>query len=658
MTGIVAAVGFLWPFAGTSTLEGLGVVVYVLVILLVLPLGWVVIRRRLGLAVAGPLWPLLYFLILSSTYALATPPWQTPDEPQHMLYSEIVRVSGVPAAAHLNDGKPLTRQEFAEVGGVARTVLRSVRQVDRWPDDAQALIDAGQIPGPAELSHPPLYYRVTAAVTEPIGGAPILTRLAVLRAFGVMVAGWIVWLCGLAGRLLWPRRPRLAEAPMAVAAGIPTFAGFAGTVNSDVLTNLWAAGLLVILVALLVRRSRRDWRLIVAAVGLAVLGVSTKRTFLPVLPLVPLALLLRQRPTKRQLLVGLIGLQLLCAGVVLSLDMRPAAWLVATGDSGINGCEGGQVGPRALCLVGGGISQKLPVAVIEEIESRVVTLGLWARVPEPATITVLVQGLATEPVRVAGPGWQFRRVQFVVPPRLRELQITLVSNGATRVDGVVLARGRYPTRPPQYAGSRGDEVRWDGRRVRNLLANGSGEDEVFAAPNSFPASMRRTLDGAMDAVYSVARSDRAQGSGRFVRERLGHTFGIFWGSAGWDQPPRLLPAPLRWLLGIIAATGFVGALAALATRRVWPTRAGVVMAATVAMGGLAVIARGIPPTDFELVSGRYLFPEFLAFTVVLTVGWRFLVRADDARFRRLVRWFAIATHLAFISFVFAPFRWG
>ena len=654
MTGVAAAVGLLWPFADTSTVEGLVVALYVAAVLSVVPLGWLVIKRRFGLGVSGPLWPLLFFLGLSGTYALATPPWQTPDEPQHMLYTEAVRSTSASVVEDLFTS-PITADQRRKILAAHADVLRSLRDVDAWPEGAQAIVDAGQIPGPTEFAHPQLYYVATAALTEPLGSAPILSRLAVLRAFGVMAAGWVVWLCGAAGRLLWPNRPRLAETPMAVAAGVPTFAGFAGTVNSDVLANLWAAAMLVLVVCLLVRRTRFDGVLILGVVALAVVGVMTKRTFLPLLPVLPVMLVVRRGITRRTVLPSIIGLQLLAAIAVASLDTGPAAWL---GPGGVGeSCPGGRLGSKSLCELERGVAQQLPVGVIADIEGQVVTVGFWVKAERPGPASVALTTSPREPLAITRPGWQFIRGQYLLPQRLGQLSVGLKTSGPARVDGLVLVRGRFSSEPPEHLGNR--ELRWDGRRVKNLFVNSSAEDDVYASPGWLPPNVRRTFDGGIDAVYSVFRSDRAEGSGKFVRGRLAHTFGIFWGSAGWDQPPRLLPVALRWILGVIVAAGVVAAGVATASRRaLWPTRAGIVLMVTVAIGGLAVLARSVPPTDFELVSGRYLFPLMLAFTVVLTAGWRAILRVSDLQFRSTVRWFAVATHLAFVSFVFGPYTWG
>jgi hypothetical protein len=650
-------VSLLWPFTGTGLVAGFVMLVYVSVILSLLPLGWIAIKRTRGMKAAGPLWPLLFFLVVSSAYAMATPPWQTPDEPRHMEYTELVRRTSPSMPSRLAAGAPLSLREAFIVGDVEHTILRSLRQVHSWPVDAQAVIDLNQIPGPSELIHPPLYYTVAAGLTAPLGDAPILTRLAVLRAFGVMIGGWVVWLCGVAGRLLWPDRRRLAETPMAVAAGVPTFAAFSGSVNSDVLMNLWAAGFLVVLVLLLVNWSRANWPWVVAAIGLGTLGVITKRGFLPLVPVLGLALVFRLRWNVRRLLGALIVLQLVAGAVVLSLPMHVAIWRSAR--PGANAaCEGGYLGPHALCGMERGVSQQLDVNTLLEISNQPATVGFWVHTDKPGNVTLYIGLTRSETVVVKKPGWTFGRMQFTAPPGLRELTLSLISDVPARADGIVLAKGRFSLVPPVYEDNDARRLRWNGVEVANLFENGSVEATTFAAPSWLPANVRRTTDDAINGAYSTFHGQRVSGSWAFISRRLGQTFGIFWGSTGWDQPPRQMPPVVLWALAVVTLGGVVGGVAAAAgRRRLWPARAGALLLSTVGVAALAVFVRGIPPTDLELVSGRYLFPALLAIGAVIAAGWRAVLRMDDRAFRSTARWFAVCTHAAFVVFVFIPFRW-
>ena len=95
----------LWPFAGSEPALDLALAGMIAGLLALVPLGWVFLRRRWGLTVAGPLWPLLFFEILAGAYAFLTPPWQMPDEPQHMLYVELVREAGTAIPERLVAGR-------------------------------------------------------------------------------------------------------------------------------------------------------------------------------------------------------------------------------------------------------------------------------------------------------------------------------------------------------------------------------------------------------------------------------------------------------------------------------------------------------------------------------------------------------------------------
>src|SRR5437588_12157061 len=79
-----AAVGPGWPWQGSGVLGGIGVGVAMLALALVLPGGWWVMRRQFGARVAGPLWPLVFLEVVALGYAFVVPPWQKPDEPQHI----------------------------------------------------------------------------------------------------------------------------------------------------------------------------------------------------------------------------------------------------------------------------------------------------------------------------------------------------------------------------------------------------------------------------------------------------------------------------------------------------------------------------------------------------------------------------------------------
>ena len=60
-------------------------------------------------------------------------------------------------------------------------------------------------------------------------------------------------------------------------------------------------------------------------------------------------------------------------------------------------------------------------------------------------------------------------------------------------------------------------------------------------------------------------------------------------------------------------------------------------------------------TEVEAISGRYLFPALLAFTVVMAAGWRHLWPATPNTFRLITRLSIPVMHALFIALVLVPF---
>ena len=246
--------GTLWPLRGLGGSGAAALVAFLVVLVSVVPAAAYVWRRTTGARV--PVWPVAVFAILAAGYAVATPPWQMSDEPQHMVRVEVVRRAGPGAPPRLLPGATGTTSAYRALGSADRTVLASMRATDagRWlPGGADALRQ-GIVPGPREMAHPPLYYEVAALLTKGFARRPILARLAVLRALSVLLGAATVVVCGAVGRLLWGRRP-LAAVPMAIAVGVPTFVATSGSVNNDGLAVLLGALLIYVLLLGVLRRS-------------------------------------------------------------------------------------------------------------------------------------------------------------------------------------------------------------------------------------------------------------------------------------------------------------------------------------------------------------------------------------------------------------------
>src|SRR5438132_7608622 len=314
----MALLGTAWPVRGLSGPGVIAMGALLVVVLALVPVALGIWKRATGSTIH--LWPVAAFVVLASVYAVATPPWQMSDEPQHMVRVEVVRQAGIGAPQHLLPGAAPSPPAARALASADRAVVASMRATDaaRYLPGAGPALHAGIVPGPREMAHPPLYYVVAAVLTKPFSGRPLLARLALLRAFGVLLAAMTVVVCGAVGRLLWPGRP-LAEVPMALALGVPAFVATAGSVNNDGIAVLLGAVLVYVLLAGALGRSwlARPLPWAAAVVLVTIAGVATKRTFLPLVLLVLPAAAFRLRHRALAVGAGLVVL-LLAAGLAFA----------------------------------------------------------------------------------------------------------------------------------------------------------------------------------------------------------------------------------------------------------------------------------------------------------------------------------------------------
>ena len=660
----VGMIGVVWPLRGSGLFEGAVLCLAILILLACVPVGWILVRRRWGRQAAGPLWPIALFLILGTFYALLTPPWQMPDEPQHMVHVEVVRRAGLSAVDELLPGGRSTPTVDATFRDVNRSVAASMRQTDaaRWLPGGRTPLRAGAVPGPAELSHPPLYYALAAFITRPFGTEMVVSRLALLRIFGVVLATMTVWVCGAVGRLLWPGR-RLAEVPMVIGLAVPTFAAFSGSVNNDGLAALLGAVLIWLLVAGVLERG---WvsRPVPWTGGIVVVlaaGMLTKRTFLPLILLALVAIAIRLR-SKATLLLGMAVVVELVVGsvVVASSGPRLALWQQQS-PTGSYRCHDGRQGRWAICLPVGApsIRQAVPLARVDRLEDTNLTLDLWVR--GSTTLPSLWVAVDSYSDRVlfksiqASTDWQLVEVRARAPEKLDGLFVEMSAHntGTVHVDGLTL-KAEPTTGASAFAGPSASAVTGVAAAPNELL-NGSGEEAVMGAPRVLPKPVQRQLNSLIDSMDSVVRQpDRLAESVPLLAERMGTTFSMIWATVGWQLPPPLFPALLNWVLGVGVLAGIAGAFVSLMRGhlRGWP---GALLLVTATVMTAAVLFRNVPPDGPGVISGRYLFPGMVGFTTVLAAGWRHLWRGDDRSFRTLTRLLVPAMHGIFLGLVFVPF---
>jgi 4-amino-4-deoxy-L-arabinose transferase-like glycosyltransferase len=288
---------------------------------------------RILRAVPRPLIALLAaVLVTAMTWALFTPPWQSPDETQHFAYAQTLAERFVlpgdrsrhPLSSEheLADNASRSGRE-ARIPGVewsAAAFGRWRRAAARLPRGARR--DGG---GPnAAAANPPLYYGYEAIAYRAAAGTSIFGRLYAMRVWSallLLVTTTATWL--LAGELLGRSRPlQLAAGAVAGLAPMTTF--MTASVNPDaMLYALWSLALW-----LGVRILRRGLNAVDAVALLAVCGlaVTVKATSYALLAPVLLVLAVsawRQRRRARRALAAAVAL------AALAFAVPAGGWLIA-----------------------------------------------------------------------------------------------------------------------------------------------------------------------------------------------------------------------------------------------------------------------------------------------------------------------------------------
>jgi 4-amino-4-deoxy-L-arabinose transferase-like glycosyltransferase len=276
------------------------------------------------------LWGVL--LVVTVAWALFLPPWQSPDESQHVAYAQSV-------AERFALPGDRTRKTFSTEQDLADNRSRTGREGRipgaEWRPDAFARWQRSNAKLPASArrdgggrnaaaANPPLYYLFEALPYRAFYGTSIFGRLLAMRIWSgllLLVTATATWL--LAGELLG--RVRTLQLTAAATAGLAPMTGFmSASVNPDaMLYALWSVALW-----LGVRVLKRGLTMVDGAGLFAVLGlaVTTKATSYALVPAALLVLAIGtwrlRRPALRAALVT--------GAVALAAFAVPAgAWVVA-----------------------------------------------------------------------------------------------------------------------------------------------------------------------------------------------------------------------------------------------------------------------------------------------------------------------------------------
>ncbi len=258
---------------------------YVLLLFLLPPALWLASVRLFATRVSGAtggartaLAVGAIALATAATWALVTPPFDGPDEPDHFAYAQHLAESGDPP-----DRSPSSRRAYSSSAVEALEAMRvysfvespegrppwlgvDERRFERRWNAARASSDNGGGYLVSTAAHSPAYYTLTVPAYYAASSGDIFDRLTLMRFVSALLGALTAALAFLAVRELFSRHEWAAVAAGLLVAFQPMFGFMSGVVNNDAGVNAAAA----LLVYLMLRGLRR---------GLTLpLGVATGAT--------------------------------------------------------------------------------------------------------------------------------------------------------------------------------------------------------------------------------------------------------------------------------------------------------------------------------------------------------------------------------------------
>ncbi len=245
-------------------------------------------------------------LLLGLLFAIVTPLWQTPDEPTHTAYVEVV------AYQHR---LPSHEEQ------ITPNIYASLDKSYFWPQLARSIQrEGGKVMTLSAAAHPPLYYIICAPVFWFFTPFGLIGQVFALRVFGIFMALGVVWLTYKTAEMLFPKDTFIQVLAPAIVGLQPMFLFTTAGVNNDSLTNLVFAAVIYMLVTFLIKGF--DIRRAVVLGLLLGAGLATKGSFVVMIP-IALFVLVFQAVVSRKLLEGLKNLGATVGGAIGS-----AFWLV------------------------------------------------------------------------------------------------------------------------------------------------------------------------------------------------------------------------------------------------------------------------------------------------------------------------------------------
>ena len=252
--------------------SGVGTWLYVAIFLVLIPGLWLVSLRLLATRVAGmgsapaaALAIAAVAILNAAAWALITPPWQGPDEPDHFAYTQtLAELGNTPDRQQSDNPAFSTRHATALDATSTYSVVGLVDTRPPWLAADEERFERTMVEAPGSeddgggylfstSSHLPGYYGLTSLAYFVADSGSTFTELAAMRLLTALLAGVAALCAFLTVRELSPRREWLAVAAGLLVAFQPMASFMSGVVNNDAGVNAAAA----LLIFLLVRGLRR-----------------------------------------------------------------------------------------------------------------------------------------------------------------------------------------------------------------------------------------------------------------------------------------------------------------------------------------------------------------------------------------------------------------
>jgi hypothetical protein len=196
----------------------------------------------------------------AATWALLTPPFDAPDEPEHFAYAQSLAETGRAPQKGVAD-RPAYSTELATVLNAVKIYARVQERDERppWLSAAERGLDANLArPGirsdngggylVSTSTHAPPYYALAAAAYLAVRSNDPVAELTAMRLVSALLGALTAAFTFLALRELFPRHEWVAAAGGLLVAFQPMFGFIAGSVNNDNGVNATAALLLFLLI--------------------------------------------------------------------------------------------------------------------------------------------------------------------------------------------------------------------------------------------------------------------------------------------------------------------------------------------------------------------------------------------------------------------------